>query len=331
MKPFLSRLKLFTMNFAADIVRRVRHPTRRGVALTLAALPVLVLLYVLVLIPFTPSIVDISKAKSQQPARVLSVDGKELAVFQRANRNWVKLADISPNVIAALISTEDHRFYEHHGVDLKRTASAVLHTFGGDTQGGSTITQQLARNLYPDQVGRAQTLTRKIKELITALKIESVYTKNEILETYLNTVPFLYNAYGIEMAARTYFDKSADQLDVLESATLIGMLKGTSYYNPVINPERATQRRNIVLAQMVKGNKLAAADYETLKKRPLKIDFERQNEPLGPDGAEQPPGESPLSVVPLMLTPESVPVKSLKTAKGEGSTVSCTPSCLGPR
>ncbi|WP_309677994.1 transglycosylase domain-containing protein [Polaromonas sp.] len=270
------------MNFAADIVRRVRHPTRRGVALTLAALPVLVLLYVLVLIPFTPSIVDISKAKSQQPARVLSVDGKELAVFQRANRNWVKLADISPNVIAALISTEDHRFYEHHGVDLKRTASAVLHTFGGDTQGGSTITQQLARNLYPDQVGRAQTLTRKIKELITALKIESVYTKNEILETYLNTVPFLYNAYGIEMAARTYFDKSADQLDVLESATLIGMLKGTSYYNPVINPDRALQRRNTVLGQMVKHQKLAAAKLDALKKRPLKVDFERQTEPLGP-------------------------------------------------
>ena len=146
-------------------------------------------------------------------------------MFQRANRDWVKLDAISTHVLAALISTEDHRFFEHHGVDFKRTAAAVLHTAGGSTQGGSTITQQLARNLYPEEVGRARSLTRKFKEVITAFKIESVYTKDEILESYLNTVPFLYNAYGIEMAARTYFDKSAIELDVLESATLIGMLK----------------------------------------------------------------------------------------------------------
>ena len=129
----------------------------------------------------------------------------------------------------------------------------------GDRQGGSTITQQLARNLYPEEIGRALTINRKVKEAITALKIESVYTKDEILETYLNTVPFLYNAFGIEMAARTYFDKSADKLDVLESATLIGMLKGTSYYNPVLNPERALGRRNLVLAQMAKHGKLDPA------------------------------------------------------------------------
>ena len=128
----------------------------------------------------------------------------------------------------------------------------MILTFAGDRQGGSTITQQLARNLYPDEIGRAASLTRKLKEAITALKIEALYTKEEILETYLNTVPFLYNAFGIEMAARTYFDKSARRLDVLESATLIGMLKGNSSYNPVLNPERSLQRRNIVLSQMVK-------------------------------------------------------------------------------
>ncbi|MBT9476587.1 MAG: transglycosylase domain-containing protein [Polaromonas sp.] len=267
---------------ATEVLRRLRHPTRRGVALSLAALPVLVLLYVLVLIPFTPSIGDLRKAKIEKPATVLSADGKELAVFKRANRDWVKLADISPSVVDALISTEDHRFFTHHGIDFRRTASAALHTFSGDRQGGSTITQQLARNLFPEEVGRAPTLTRKIKEAITALKIESVYTKKEILETYLNTVPFLYNAFGIEMAARTYFDKSADKLDVLESATLIGMLKGTSYYNPVLNPERSVERRNTVLGQMLKHDKLKAARYEVLKKRPLKVEFERQTELLGP-------------------------------------------------
>ncbi len=267
--------------FADRAWHHLRHPTRRGVLLAVAAVPALLLLYVLLLIPFTPSISDLRKAKTAKPSMVLSADGKELAVFKRANRDWVKLEDISPNVVNALIATEDRRFYDHHGMDFKRTAAAAVNTFKGDLQGGSTITQQLARNLYPEDIGRSATLTRKIKEAITALKIESVYTKDEILETYLNTVPFLYNAYGIEMAARTYFDKSADELDVLESATLIGMLKGTSYYNPVVNPGRALERRNTVLAQMVKHGKVPEAKLAALKKMPLKVDFERQEEPLG--------------------------------------------------
>lgn len=254
-----------------------RHPW-----LALAMPPLLVLTYVLALIPFTPSIDDIGKARTDKPGVVLSADGKVLAQFQRINRDWVKLPDISPHVVAALIATEDHRFYEHGGIDVKRTFSAVLHTLSGSRQGGSTITQQLARNLYPEDIGRAVSLTRKIKEAITALKIEAVYSKDEILESYLNTVPFLYNAWGIEMAARTYFDKSSAKLDVLESATLIGMLKGTAYYNPVTNPERALQRRNTVLGQMVKHGKLGADQFARLKQRPLALDFERQNEALGP-------------------------------------------------
>lgn len=262
-------------------LQRLRRPTRRGVFIAMAALPALFALYVLLLVPFTPGISDIRKAKSEQPAQVLSADGKELAVYRWANRDWVKLSEISPNVVNALIATEDHRFYQHHGLDWRRTASAALHTFSGDRQGGSTITQQLARNRYPDDIGRAPTMTRKLKEAITAFKIEALYSKDEILETYLNTVPFLYNAFGIEMAARTYFDKSADKLDVLEAATLIGMLKGNSYYNPVLNPERALERRNIVLAQMVKRGKLDAARFDALKMRPLRIDFERQIEAPG--------------------------------------------------
>ena len=278
----LNTLALRFKQFALSIPQRLRHPTLRGFAWGVAAIPVFLLLYVLVLIPFTPSIADLRKAKTAKPSVVMSADGKELAIFKRANRDWVKLADISPNVVNALIATEDHRFYEHHGMDFKRTVSAVGHTFSGNRQGGSTITQQLARNLYPEDIGRAPTLTRKLKEAITSLKIEAVYTKEEILETYLNTVPFLYNAWGIEMAARTYFDKSADQLNVLESATLVGMLKGTSYYNPVLNPERAVQRRNTVLVQMVKYDKLPEAKLAALKKMPLKVDFERQDEQLGP-------------------------------------------------
>ncbi len=268
--------------FVATIPARLRHPTFRGIAWGFATLPVLAVVYVLALIPFTPSISDLRKVKAAKPSVILSADGQELATFQRANREWVKLGEISPNVIAALIATEDRRFFEHRGIDVKRTGSAMLNTFKGNVQGGSTITQQLARNLYPEEVGRARTLTRKIKEAITALKIEAVYSKDEILETYLNTVPFLYNAYGIEMAARTYFDSSADTLNVLQSATLIGMLKGTSYYNPVLNPERALQRRNIVLGQMVSHQKLPATELAALKKMPLQVDFERQDPELGP-------------------------------------------------
>ncbi len=263
-------------------VDALRQPTRRGVVRALLALPALLLLYVLILIPFTPGISDIRKVSSEQPAQILSADGRKLAEFKQSNREWVTLAGISPHVIDALIATEDHRFREHFGLDWRRTIAAALRTFSGDRQGGSTLTQQLARNLYPESIGRDPTLTRKIKEAITALKIEAVHSKDEILETYLNTVPFLYNAYGIEMAARTYFDTSADRLDVLQAATLVGMLKGNSYYNPVLNPERSLQRRNIVLQQLVRRGKLDAERFDALRGQPLRIDFERQSEAPGP-------------------------------------------------
>jgi penicillin-binding protein 1A len=281
MNPALQRAATFATARTRRLFCRVLSLAKRYPFQAALALPALVLLYVLVLIPFTPGIGDLRKAKSELPSVLLASDGTVLAEYKRVNRQWVTLEKISPHVINALISTEDHRFYDHHGIDFRRTAGAVLSTLTGELQGGSTITQQLARNLYPEEIGRATSITRKVKEAITALKIESVYTKQEILETYLNTVPFLYNAFGIEMAARTYFDKSADKLDVLESATLIGMLKGTSYYNPVQNPERAKQRRNLVLAQMAKHGKLDPARLDTLGKRPLSLEFERQVEPLG--------------------------------------------------
>ncbi|HRM48968.1 MAG TPA: transglycosylase domain-containing protein [Alicycliphilus sp.] len=279
---FFDSLRARTAGLCAALVRRPDSwLSAHGLLWLLAVLALAVVLYVLALIPFTPAISDIRKAKSDQPAQLVSSDGRLLAEYRWVNREWVPLSTIARPVVDALIATEDHRFYEHFGLDWRRTASAMVRTFGGERQGGSTITQQLARNLYPEDIGRAPTLTRKIKEAITALKIEWLYSKDEILETYLNTVPFLYNAYGIEMAARTYFDKSADRLTVLESATLVGMLKGTAYYNPVLNPERAQERRNTVLAQMKKRGKLASAEYDKLAKRPLRIRFERQSELSG--------------------------------------------------
>ena len=275
--------------FALEKLRRLAAAARRHPIRAALLFPALLVLYVLAVIPFTPGIGDLRKAKSATPSVVLSSDGVVLAEYKRINRQWVPLEKIAPSVVQALIAMEDHRFYDHHGIDFRGTARALFRTLSGDLQGGSTITQQLARNLYPDEIGRGVTIHRKTKEAITALKIEALYSKHEILETYLNTVPFLFNAFGIEMAARTYFDKSAEQLDVLEAATLIGMLKGTSAYNPVLHPERALARRNLVLAQMARHGKLEPARMEALVKRPLRLDFERQVEPpgLAPHVAQQ--------------------------------------------
>lgn len=240
-------------------------------------------LYLVILIPLTPGIDDLRQASTARPSVILSSDGKELGSFEKGLQERVKLSQISPHVIKALISTEDHRFYDHHGVDFRRVAGAFVATVKGDPQGGSTITQQLARNMFPEEIGRARSINRKMKELITAIKIENTYSKTEILEAYLNTVPFLYNAYGIEMAARTYFGKSAAKLDVLEAATLVGMLKGTHYYNPVANPERSKARRNVVLAQMSKHGAFSEERYRALAKRPLRVRFARLNDRSGKD------------------------------------------------
>ena len=239
-------------DFAGGLFRRLAAVIRRHPIKTALVLPVFVMAWVLALVPYTPGTGDLKKAKIATPSVLLSADGVVLAEFKRVNRQWVPLDKIALAVVDALIANEDHCFYRHHGIDPLRTISAAFHTLTGNLQGGSTITQQLARNLYPEEIGSAATLKRKIKEAITAFKIESVYTKNEILETYLNTVPFLFNAYGIEMAARTYFDKSAEKLDVLEAATLIGMLKGTSFYNPVLHPERALVQK-LADARLKKG------------------------------------------------------------------------------
>ncbi len=238
----------------------------------------LILTYVALTIPATPDIGNLQHGRNERPSVFLAADGKPLGSFRQRQKEWVDLDQISPHVLAALVATEDHRFYDHNGIDVTRVFGAALQTLGGDTQGASTITQQLARNMFPEQIGRSRTITRKLKEVITALKIEHRYTKGQILETYLNTVPFLYNVTGIEMAARTYFGKPAAQLDVNESATLVGILKGTHYYNPVVNPERALKRRNLVLAQMVKHERLPEARLRALQATPLQLRFQRQIE-----------------------------------------------------
>ena len=203
---------------------------------------------------------------------VYTAEGHELTRYYRENRTWVSYPQLSPTVIDALVATEDHRFYSHRGVDWFRLFSSIWKTAWGDRQGGSTLTMQLARNYFP-KIGKAPALKRKLYEVATALKTERVYLKHEIIEMYLNTVPFGYQAYGIETAAQTYFNKSAAVLTVGESATLIGMLKATTRYNPVRNPERSRQRRNVVLRQMLKRGAFPLHEFEQWLRTPLGLDF----------------------------------------------------------
>jgi penicillin-binding protein 1A len=251
--------------------------------LATAALSTFGAIYVAWVVSQAPPVTALESATQAVPSVILSSDGKQLGRVQQNRREPVTLEQISPWVIHALIDTEDHRFRDHDGVDWLRTGMAILRTATGRTEGGSTITQQLARNVFPEEIGRSRNIGRKIKEIVTARRIENLYTKDQILTAYLNSVPFLYNAVGIEAAARTYFDKSARELNPREAATLVGMLKGTYYFNPVQYPERALERRNLVMRQMVRRGDMPQAMYDELSDEPLQLKFKRLEE--APDAA----------------------------------------------
>jgi len=202
-----------------------------------------------------------------------TADGAELASYARQNRSWLSYDSIGTAAIDALIATEDHRFHRHWGVDLQGVAAAAFSTLTGDLRGASTISQQLARNLYDEEVGREVTILRKVREMITAVELEQRYTKPEIIEMYLNTVSFGSNAFGIEAAARTYYGKSASELTVPEAATLIGLLKGTTYYNPVRNPGNARQRRNVVMGQMAKYEMISNEELAEYRSEPVEAQY----------------------------------------------------------
>lgn len=255
---------------------RKQEAAKAAFVLSILVTPVILgglslLVYMLILSRDTPSLWEIENPQLSFASVAYTADGVELARFGRENRTWIPYDSISVYARQALIATEDHRFYDHWGINLFRTASAVTQSILGELglpferQGGSTITQQLARNIYNEQIGFEVSVERKLKEMVTAIRLERLYTKNEIAEMYLNTVPFLYNAYGIEAASRTYFDKSASDLNILESATLIGLLKGTYRYDPLRNPERSQVRRNTVLRRMLSQGWLEKETYEVLQ------------------------------------------------------------------
>jgi len=228
---------------------------------------------------YSPSYRDIKTPTLRVGSELYTSDGKLIGRYFKENRTPVSFSDIAPSVINALVATEDVRFYKHWGIDAQAVGRAVVGM--GKDGGGSTITQQLAKNLYRTRYNKSQgflvkiplvrTLIVKLKEWLTAVKLESNYSKNDIITMYLNTVSFGNNTYGIKTAARIYFDKETKDLATTDAAMLVGMLKGTSLYNPTKNPEKALVRRNVVLSQMSKNNKLSKDSLASLSKEPIKL------------------------------------------------------------
>lgn len=221
-----------------------------------------------------PSFDELENPSSSVATEIISSDGKTLGKFYLENRVPVKYEELPKHLVDALIATEDERFYSHSGIDARGTLRAVFSA--GSSGGASTISQQLAKNLFHGSSGSSNKLFRviqKIKEWIIAVKLERQYTKNEIIAYYLNTVDFVSNAYGIRSAANIYFNKEPKNLTVEEAAVLVGMLQAPSRYNPRFNPERAENRRNIVLAQMAKNVKITEAEKEKYQAIPLKISY----------------------------------------------------------
>ncbi len=233
------------------------------------------------LIGYMPPVEELKNPHDRFASVLYSADGEELGRYFKntGNRVYADFDEISQHMINALIATEDIRFNEHSGIDVRAICRAVFKTIlmgQRSSGGGSTITQQLAKQLYsPESDGLFSRALQKPIEWMIAVKLERFYSKDEIIKMYLNQFDFLYNAVGIKSAAHVYFGKDAKDLKIEEAATLTGMVKNPAYYNPVRQPERTRQRRNIVLEQMQKAGMISKTELDSLKELPLTLDFHR--------------------------------------------------------
>ena len=225
-----------------------------------------------------PTFEEIENPNSKLATEIYAANSPiPIGKYYSENRSNATYKELPQNLIDALIATEDVRFFQHSGIDMKRFFSSIF--FLGKRGGGSTITQQLAKNLFTN-VDRSSTLMRinqKIKELVMSVMLERTYTKEEILTMYLNTVDFVHNSFGIKSAAKTYFDKEVINLLQEESAVLIGMLKGPSKYNPVSNMEESIARRNVVLYQLHNYDFISSAEKDSFQALPIKTDYKASN------------------------------------------------------
>ncbi len=232
-------------------------------------------------IGYMPDIEDLQNPINRYATQVYSSDGKVMGTWNlnKENRIVIPYSKISPNLVHALVATEDERFYEHSGIDFIALSRAVVKRgiLGQKSAGGgSTITQQLAKQLYSSTAqSTLERLLQKPIEWVIAVKLERCYTKEEIIALYLNYFDFLHNAVGIKTAANTYFNKEPKDLSIVEAATLVGLCKNPSFFNPVRYPDRCRERRNVVLGQMVKSHYLSSLEYDQLVSEPLTLNFHR--------------------------------------------------------
>ena len=248
----------------------------------LGAFALLILLIMLGVFGRLPSLKELENPTILQASEVIATDGTLMGRFysEKGNRSVVNYKDISPNVVNALVATEDFRFYDHSGIDFYRTFSAIAHL--GTRGGGSTITQQLALNLFSERASNpVNRIIQKMKEYIIAIRLERNFTKQEILALYLNAVPFGDNVYGIRNASRTFFQKEPDRLNIVESASLIGMLSANSLYNPRTHPVQAFNRKNVVIGQMAKNGYLTEAEAAKYKAMPIPLNYKKSDENSG--------------------------------------------------
>ena len=232
-------------------------------------------------IGYMPPLEDLQNPISRYATQVYTADGKVMGTWNlnRENRICVPYSNLSPYLVKALVATEDARFYEHSGIDFYALGRAIVKRgiLGQENAGGgSTITQQLAKQLYSDVAHSSlECLLQKPIEWVIAVKLERNYTKEELIALYLNYFDFLHNSVGIKTASNTYFNKEPNELSVVEAATLIGLCKNPSLFNPVRYPERCLNRRNVVLSQMQKAGYLSTAEYNQLCDEKLVLDFHR--------------------------------------------------------
>ena len=233
-----------------------------------------------------PSFEELENPKSNLASEVYSSDGVVLGKYYFQNRSNIHYKELSPNLTNALKATEDVRFESHSGIDLRGLFRVFFKTIilrQSSSGGGSTLTQQLAKNLFPREYNQNKLKVgiTKLKEWITAIKLEQNYTKEEILAMYLNTVEFGSNSFGIKSASQTFFAKTPDSLNIQEAAVLVGLLKAPTYYSPVRNPENATNRRNVVMYQMQRYDFISEATYDSLKVLPIQLRYQADDHNAG--------------------------------------------------
>jgi len=250
----------------------------------LSALVLFCLVYFEALGPM-PTYAELQNIRHNNASEVYAEDGVLLGKYYVENRINADFEEISPDLINALVATEDARFFEHSGVDMRAAARVVVKSIllqDESAGGGSTLSQQLAKNLYPRESYWMLSLPiNKLREMIIARRLERTYKKEELLNLYLNTVPFSENVYGVKVAAQRFFNTSPKELKAEQAAVLVGMLKGTHIYNPKRYPERALERRNTVLSQMKKYGYLDAVAYDSLSQKPIDLDYYQEGNNAG--------------------------------------------------